>query len=160
MLVLHHSFFYMCVMSHMGVIHKPRGQIFAYFWPPPPLWTLLLYMAYFIKWSFAYLSFRWPTSIRIFRKKKLKQHFSVALTFFKNFKKEITKGKSADGQAERSVWSFDKSPFPLNSPRGLCMTPCHIDLKHQPTAKKPPSFCCLWGEHMSFHSTLAYWSLW
>ena len=35
-----------------GVIHKPRGQIFGIFVPPPPSWSLLLNKAYVIKWSF------------------------------------------------------------------------------------------------------------
>ena len=34
------------------VIHKPRGQIFGHFWPPPPLWSILLNKAYVIKWTF------------------------------------------------------------------------------------------------------------
>ena len=33
----------------LGVMHKPRGQIFGYFWPPS--WSLLLNKAYIIKWS-------------------------------------------------------------------------------------------------------------
>ena len=36
----------------LGVIHKPRGQIFGYFDPLPPSWSLLLNKAYVIKWSF------------------------------------------------------------------------------------------------------------
>ena len=32
-----------------GVIHKPRGQNFVYFDPPPPSWSLLRNKAYFIK---------------------------------------------------------------------------------------------------------------
>ena len=37
-----------------GVIHKPHGQNFEYFDPPPPSWSLLLNKAYVIKWSFGY----------------------------------------------------------------------------------------------------------
>ena len=38
----------------LGVIHKPRGQIFGYFDPPPASWSLLLNKAYVTKWSFGY----------------------------------------------------------------------------------------------------------
>ena len=32
--------------SRLGVIHKPRGQNFGYFLPPPPSWSRLLNKAY------------------------------------------------------------------------------------------------------------------
>ena len=53
------------VVFTLGVIHKPRGQIFGYFWPPPPpSWSLLLNMAYIIKWSFGYpLPLNWPRGL-------------------------------------------------------------------------------------------------
>ena len=28
--------------TKLGVIHKPRGQFFGYFWPPPPSWSSLM----------------------------------------------------------------------------------------------------------------------
>ena len=51
----------MMELDSFGVIHKPRGQIFGYFWPPPPSWSFLLNKAYDIKWSFGYLMAN-PTS--------------------------------------------------------------------------------------------------
>ena len=35
-----------------GVIHKPCGQKFGVFEPPPPLWTILLNKAYVVIWTF------------------------------------------------------------------------------------------------------------
>ena len=35
-----------------GVIHKPCGQIFGHFDPPPPLWTILLNKTYVVIWTF------------------------------------------------------------------------------------------------------------
>ena len=34
-----------------GVIHKPCGQSFDIFDPPPPLWTILLNKAYVVTWT-------------------------------------------------------------------------------------------------------------
>ena len=61
------------ILFHKGVIHnhKPRGQFFGYFWPPPPSWSLLLNKVYVIKWSLAnplssltvhviYVVYGWP----------------------------------------------------------------------------------------------------
>ena len=46
-----------------GVIHKPRGQKFGYFWHLLPiLWLLLLNEAYLIKWSFGWVN---PTPITV-----------------------------------------------------------------------------------------------
>ena len=36
-----------------GVIHKPWGQMFGHFWPPPPcLWTILFNKTYIVIWTF------------------------------------------------------------------------------------------------------------
>ena len=53
---------------YIGVIHKPRGQDFGYFWPPPFSWSLLLNKAYVMKWSYdwppspltVYVVYEWP----------------------------------------------------------------------------------------------------
>ena len=51
---LHIAIFHFWILiSHIRVNHKPRGQIFGYFWPLlPPSWSLLVNKTYVIKWSF------------------------------------------------------------------------------------------------------------
>ena len=43
--------FFVQKYSMLGAIHKPCGQIFGHFNPPPPLWTILLNKAYVVIWT-------------------------------------------------------------------------------------------------------------
>ena len=44
---------YSLTTSIYGVIHKPCRHNFGLFWPPSPLWTILLNRAYVVIWTFS-----------------------------------------------------------------------------------------------------------